>query len=644
MSKKKINISIITYAGISYGGAHRQVIRMACALDKKKFNVRFFWCRHNKDIGSSFIFPKLDFNNLKILKKNKVDVVEFKVESRDIRRRYHPWINTNFWTVFNKYETDLVFSARSGHPEYPVSFMKYPVIEWNVFASIDTSKNLVMSVSQSNWVQEKWLKSGGDPSKNTLIYPFVPLPQTEKNLRESLGVRKDEILIGFHQREDDGIYGEQALQAYSMLSSRLRIKTRFVILGGSNKYLALARKLKLDLIKLPIATNFNDVSLFLNSLDIYAHSGGAGETLCIAIQEAMIHSLPIITMDIDNKPNAQISTLKNSGIIVNNVEEYSKKLDFLIRNKGDRIRHGEIAKKNAINEYSEKSCMIKFTNLFFDMHKKYKNKRFHSSELRRFFIIFDDLKYKLFDHLKKNSIIKTLKISVARSHLFIFLQRLKSYKVFLFKLFSQKYRELIISSYSQYGEDLILDKLLNFQKFGFFVDVGTNDPVKFSNTYRFYKKGWSGINIEPNFSLFKKIENKRKLDINLNLGVANKKGQLKFYLINPHTLSTFNKDLANQAVFDGYQIEKEIMVNVLPLREIFNNHLLKKIDFLSIDTEGFELSVLRSNDWKKYRPRYILIEINRGLMEIKNFLNSENYKEIFNNDTNAIFKDTFISL
>jgi hypothetical protein len=32
------------------------------------------------------------------------------------------------------------------------------------------------------------------------------------------------------------------------------------------------------------------------------------------------------------------------------------------------------------------------------------------------------------------------------------------------------------------------------------------------------------------------------------------------------------------------------------------------IDFMSIDTEGHDLSVLRSNDWERFRPKWLLVE------------------------------------
>ena len=112
----------------------------------------------------------------------------------------------------------------------------------------------------------------------------------------------------------------------------------------------------------------------------------------------------------------------------------------------------------------------------------------------------------------------------------------------------QKYK-----SYSLYYEDLIIDSLLSYKKNGFYIDIGANDPVKFNNTARFYQRGWCGINIEPNPELFKRLEEARKRDINLNIGVGEKETELTFYHISAHTLSSFNKQAAIKAARDFHE-------------------------------------------------------------------------------------------
>lgn len=52
------------------------------------------------------------------------------------------------------------------------------------------------------------------------------------------------------------------------------------------------------------------------------------------------------------------------------------------------------------------------------------------------------------------------------------------------------------SSFSQFGEDAVVASLVP-QQAGVYLDVGAGHPVTFSNTYSFYRQGWSGVLVEP---------------------------------------------------------------------------------------------------------------------------------------------------
>lgn len=188
-------------------------------------------------------------------------------------------------------------------------------------------------------------------------------------------------------------------------------------------------------------------------------------------------------------------------------------------------------------------------------------------------------------------------------------------KYFKVKNYLNYFREKINSfikyqkTYSQTGEDLILNVLLKNKKGGFYIDIGANDPKKFNNTFLFYKNGWSGINIEPNVEKINLFKKNRKRDLNLNFGVGTANSNLNFYIFQEDTLSTFSKEVADDYVGMGHKILEIKKVDVLPLKIIFDKYLNdRNIDFLSVDTEGNDLDVLRSNDWNKYRPNFLIVE------------------------------------
>lgn len=371
--EEKIRISVIMYGGLSYGGAHRQVIRLLCNLDKSKFDITYFWCVPKQDTGSTFVWPELDYNNISLLESSGVKVVEFHANGRDVRKKHHPWIDTNFFDLFHESDYDLVFASRAGYPEYPFTRIAKPIIEWNVFGCVDNSSNLVYSVHSSDWTYGNW-KSQAPACHGEVVYPSVPMPALCISLRADLAIPDDEIVFGFHQRVDDHIYGEQALRAYALALPRFQVKTRFLILGGSGHYKSLAAALDVPVIFLPVTKDYEGVSKFLNTLNIFAHSGGAGETLAITIQEAMIHGKAIITMDIPGKPNGQIGTMRGKGFVANNVEHYSELMLNLAHDVALRTTAATEAVVIAERLYSNQAVAHAFEKIFTEKYNEFKRK------------------------------------------------------------------------------------------------------------------------------------------------------------------------------------------------------------------------------------------------------------------------------
>jgi len=177
-------------------------------------------------------------------------------------------------------------------------------------------------------------------------------------------------------------------------------------------------------------------------------------------------------------------------------------------------------------------------------------------------------------------------------------------KIFLFDGYALK-------SYSQEGEDMILRRIFERKKIGFYVDVGACHPKRFSNTYFFYKRGWRGINVDAMPGSMKFFQKIRARDINLEVAISNKKQELTYYMFNEPALNSFSKSLSKERDRKGeYKIYKEIKIKTFTFEEILDDYLPKdiEIDFLSIDVEGLDFQVLKSNNWCKYKPKIILIE------------------------------------
>ena len=67
---------------------------------------------------------------------------------------------------------------------------------------------------------------------------------------------------------------------------------------------------------------------------------------------------------------------------------------------------------------------------------------------------------------------------------------------------------------------MLLDRFLCQRPSGFYVDVGAHHPIRFSNTFRLYRKGWRGLNIDANPGSMKRFHHTRPRDINIEAAVS----------------------------------------------------------------------------------------------------------------------------
>jgi FkbM family methyltransferase len=176
---------------------------------------------------------------------------------------------------------------------------------------------------------------------------------------------------------------------------------------------------------------------------------------------------------------------------------------------------------------------------------------------------------------------------------------------------SRKHRN---DSYSQEGEDLVLAVLMepNLPTSGFYVDIGAHHPTRFSNTMYFYNRGWRGLNVDARPGFATEFNALRQRDIAVDCGVSSQAGELLFYEFNEPALNTFDGEIAERR--DGnqnYQIQRKVPVRVRTLVSLLDQYVgqNQQIDFLSVDVEGLDVDVLRSNDWQRYRPGFVLTEV-----------------------------------
>jgi FkbM family methyltransferase len=181
-----------------------------------------------------------------------------------------------------------------------------------------------------------------------------------------------------------------------------------------------------------------------------------------------------------------------------------------------------------------------------------------------------------------------------------------------------------LKTYAQESEDLILHRVFEQRASGFYVDIGAHHPRRFSNTHFFYQRGWRGINIDAMPGCMRLFRRVRPRDINLECAITENGQPATLLVFDDLALNTFDAERAQAYIASGYRIVERREVVTERLADVLRKWLPQgcAIDFMSIDVEGLELQVLRSNDWQNFSPGYVLVEY-LGLNSVSDAIEAE---------------------
>ena len=187
-------------------------------------------------------------------------------------------------------------------------------------------------------------------------------------------------------------------------------------------------------------------------------------------------------------------------------------------------------------------------------------------------------------------------------------------------------------TYSQFGEDLVIDKYFG-NYIGTYVDIGCFHPIKYSNTVLLNKKGWSGVNIDLNETSTKLFNACRKKDTNITACLSDKKEYITVYI--DSEFSALNSMyLENSKNFKFKDLKKKIIKT-----QVFPEIVKENFDFLNIDCEGNDYKILKTIDLKKYKPKLINIEVSKENKKfIYDYLDLNGYELLVIKSLSHIFK------
>ena len=174
--------------------------------------------------------------------------------------------------------------------------------------------------------------------------------------------------------------------------------------------------------------------------------------------------------------------------------------------------------------------------------------------------------------------------------------------------------ELARMSVSQLGQDLWVAERSAFKKDGFFVEFGASDGILLSNTYLLERAlNWRGICCEPNPHYFKELQANRRCIVRDDF-VAGRSGDVVQFAL----AGVYGGDVRT-AYADPHAEKRRPYIDaglVLHVHTVSLDELLSEcnaprdIDYISIDTEGTELEIVRNFPFDKWNVRLFTIEHN----------------------------------
>jgi FkbM family methyltransferase len=184
-----------------------------------------------------------------------------------------------------------------------------------------------------------------------------------------------------------------------------------------------------------------------------------------------------------------------------------------------------------------------------------------------------------------------------------------------------------------------LIEIFNYKKKGYFIELGAHNGLFQSNTAFLEKEmEWKGILIEPSTKGYESCKINRPNSICLNYACTSNDYHDEY-------VEGDFKDNSPMSSINGERLGRQNLVKVkaITLEKVLNAMRPTNIDFLSLDTEGYELEILKGLNLNKYRPKFMLIEVyNKDYDDLVNFLNLHNYR-LHSNFTNYNHTDCLYS-
>lgn len=205
--------------------------------------------------------------------------------------------------------------------------------------------------------------------------------------------------------------------------------------------------------------------------------------------------------------------------------------------------------------------------------------------------------------------------------LFSRLRPLMGLKIILFTACSRLLNPHANIFYGISAEDQVVQTLLKHPKTGYYVDVGCNHPIKFSNTFVLYMRGWKGLTIDADSRMIDLHMRIRPKDVSVCCALSDSEHEVVFTKFEDSSVSSVSPEFTME-MKNSVKVLGEERLQTRTLQSILcENAVPNDFDLLQIDVEGHDYEVLQGIDLNEYRPKLIMVEISK--LQIENYTSNK---------------------
>lgn len=260
-------------------------------------------------------------------------------------------------------DPDIVFLATWDTYQWPTTKipLHIPIIQISPFGHYCHTPNTIrVLVSGKN--NTKALLNRGVKRAVNFYNPLETPNKQEKSYNKT-------IFFGRTGRPDNNTYDSINLIAFSNLEKKYGNRVRMIYANPSPQALKDIETLGIKNIETREWMNEKQLEDFYKETSVFAHARKDGETLGVAIAEAMLHGCPVITHKSIHH-NEHLEIVKNglNGFVTgtDNVSEYTTAMEYFVLEPQQIAIMGEKARKKAIQLFDKKK-VFKELSLYVDI-------------------------------------------------------------------------------------------------------------------------------------------------------------------------------------------------------------------------------------------------------------------------------------